>query len=104
MIAVTGATGHFGRLAIENLSDRGIAAAEVVALARNSEKAGSRRVLELHGSLAWVRCLGCKARVPRTEYQRRLDAVNADWAERPARWCASGGVEAAPDGDAELPA
>ncbi|MBV9773991.1 MAG: NAD-dependent protein deacetylase [Gemmatimonadetes bacterium] len=63
--------------------------------------AGSRRVVELHGSLASVRCLGCGAAVPRTEFQDRLRAGNAEWAER----LASGdGIEAAPDGDAELPA
>src|SRR5690606_7150181 len=31
--------------------------------------AGSRRVDELHGSLAWVRCLACDRRVPRAEHQ-----------------------------------
>jgi len=39
MIAVTGATGHLGRLAIENLLDRGVPAGEIVAIARNPEKA-----------------------------------------------------------------
>ncbi|HEX9939516.1 MAG TPA: NAD-dependent protein deacetylase [Longimicrobium sp.] len=61
--------------------------------------AGSRRVVELHGSLASVRCLGCGAAVAREAFQQRLLAVNAVWAERLA-----GEVEQAPDGDAELPA
>jgi NAD(P)H dehydrogenase (quinone) len=39
MIAVTGATGHLGRLVIENLLERGVAAGEIVALARSPEKA-----------------------------------------------------------------
>jgi NAD(P)H dehydrogenase (quinone) len=39
MIAVTGATGHLGRLVIENLLDRGVAPREIVAIARNPEKA-----------------------------------------------------------------
>jgi len=39
MIAVTGATGHLGRLVIENLLDRGVPAGEIVAIARNPEKA-----------------------------------------------------------------
>jgi NAD(P)H dehydrogenase (quinone) len=39
MIAVTGATGHLGRLAIEELLRRGIAPAEIVAVVRNPEKA-----------------------------------------------------------------
>ncbi|HET7463615.1 MAG TPA: NAD-dependent protein deacetylase, partial [Longimicrobium sp.] len=59
--------------------------------------AGSRRVVELHGSLASVRCLECGGAVPRGNFQARLQALNADtrlWSE----------IEAAPDGDAELPA
>src|SRR5690606_25781090 len=36
-IAVTGATGHLGRLVIEHLKQR-VAAADIVALARNPEK------------------------------------------------------------------
>ena len=60
--------------------------------------AGSRRVVELHGSLASVRCLGCGEVSPRGAFQDRLLAGNAEWARRlgPA-------VEQAPDGDAELP-
>jgi len=61
--------------------------------------AGSRRVVELHGSLASVRCLGCGGGVPRAAYQARLLAMNDGWAER-----LNTGAEMAPDGDAELPA
>lgn len=39
MIAVTGATGHLGRLVIEELLGRGIAANRIVALARSPERA-----------------------------------------------------------------
>ncbi len=39
MIAVSGATGHLGRLVIENLVERGVAAGEIVALARSPRKA-----------------------------------------------------------------
>jgi len=63
--------------------------------------AGSRRVVELHGSLAAVRCLGCGDRRPRAEFQERLLAANAEWADR---LNGGAGVESAPDGDAELPA
>lgn len=38
--------------------------------------AGSRRLVELHGSLAEVLCMDCGAREPRTALQRRLDAAN----------------------------
>jgi NAD(P)H dehydrogenase (quinone) len=39
MIAVTGATGHLGRLVVENLLERGVEPGRVVALVRSPEKA-----------------------------------------------------------------
>lgn len=39
MIAVTGATGQLGRLVVENLLERGVAPAGIVAVVRNPEKA-----------------------------------------------------------------
>lgn len=39
MIVVTGATGHLGRLVVENLLDRGVPAGEIVAAVRTPEKA-----------------------------------------------------------------
>ncbi|MBD0319256.1 MAG: NAD-dependent protein deacetylase, partial [Gemmatimonadetes bacterium] len=64
------------------------------------QEAGSRRVVELHGSLAAVRCLACGAAVPRDEFQERLGGLNQGWMDR----LRTGEVVAAPDGDAELPA
>ncbi|MFW6039910.1 MAG: NAD-dependent protein deacetylase [Gemmatimonadota bacterium] len=66
--------------------------------------AGSRRVVELHGSLAAVRCLDCDRPARRDAFQERLLALNAEWSEWLARRSGPDGVEAAPDGDAELPA
>jgi NAD-dependent SIR2 family protein deacetylase len=63
-------------------------------------EAGSRRVVELHGSLAGVRCLECGERVARVVFQRRLLELNGDW----ARQFGSADHEAAPDGDVDLPA
>jgi NAD+-dependent protein deacetylase sirtuin 4 len=57
--------------------------------------AGSGRVVELHGGLARVRCMGCGARADRAELQDRLLAANPGWRDRVA---ARG-----PDGDADLP-
>ena len=57
--------------------------------------AGSRRVVELHGALADVRCLACHALEGRDSVQRRLLAANPDWLARAAA--------IAPDGDADLP-
>jgi NAD-dependent SIR2 family protein deacetylase len=65
--------------------------------------AGSRRIVELHGSLAAVRCLACGAVAPREGFQQRLRALNAGWAEAVERGVPVGDAETAPDGDAEVP-
>lgn len=65
------------------------------------QAAGSRRVVELHGSLAFVACLACGERGSRTAFQERLLAANPGWLDGAT---GAGRVEAAPDGDAELPA
>jgi NAD-dependent SIR2 family protein deacetylase len=52
-------------------------------------------VIELHGSLSRVRCLGCGARTPRLDLDRRLRQANRAWAPGPA-------VPVNPDGDVEL--
>lgn len=64
------------------------------------QAAGSRRVVELHGSLAAVRCLQCGAVLTRTAYQEQLLMLNDGWLEA----LNGGAAELAPDGDAELPA
>lgn len=66
------------------------------------QSAGSRRVVELHGSLAAIRCMGCGELARRDAYQHRLLSMNPDWSGRLGGACAPG-MEAAPDGDAELP-
>ena len=58
------------------------------------DAAGSRSVVDLHGRIDTVCCLGCGARTPRADLQRELARLNPGWAEQPAR--------AAPDGDADL--
>jgi NAD-dependent SIR2 family protein deacetylase len=63
---------------------------------RLHQTAGSRRVIELHGALADVRCLDCGVTEPRAQVQDRLLAVNPGWLDRVAA--------IAPDGDADLPA
>ncbi len=65
--------------------------------------AGSREVIELHGSLARVRCLDCGETLPRRTFQDLLLSLNGAWLER-ARRSAGGAVERAPDGDAEVSA
>lgn len=61
---------------------------------RLHQRAGSRRVIELHGALEDVRCLGCSAAFARTEVHGWLLEANPGWLERAAA--------AAPDGDAQL--
>ena len=56
--------------------------------------AGARDVVELHGNLARVRCLGCGLRSSRDELDRRLRAANPQWEARAA--------VINPDGDAVL--
>lgn len=60
------------------------------------ERAGSRRVVALHGRIAEVVCLQCGEITTRAELQARLDALNPGWAE------AHADVEIRPDGDVEL--
>jgi NAD-dependent SIR2 family protein deacetylase len=62
---------------------------------RLHQAAGSRRVVELHGALADVRCLACGAVEPRAEVHRRLVAENPGFLDAAAA--------PTPDGDAELP-
>lgn len=58
------------------------------------QRAGSRCVTELHGSLAAVRCLGCSASFAREHVQRSLADLNPDLSGHHA--------PLAPDGDADL--
>ena len=58
------------------------------------QAAGSRNVIDLHGRIDTVRCLGCERRSSRDELQLELERRNPDFASLDA-------VEA-PDGDADL--
>lgn len=57
-------------------------------------RAGSRSVVELHGSGGTIRCADCDRRWSRAEVLDRFDLLNPGFAERNA------GAEIAPDGDA----
>ena len=58
------------------------------------QAAGSRNVIDLHGRIDVVRCLGCNRRLPREEVQRELNRRNPAFVGFDA--------VAAPDGDADL--
>ena len=62
---------------------------------RLHQRAGSRRVVELHGALADVRCLDCQTVIGRDALQERLGRLNPGWVDQHA--------ELRPDGDAALP-
>ena len=60
-------------------------------------KAGSRDVINLHGTYAHVICLSCGQSRSRAALAKELDALNPDFAERVE---AAGGLAVAPDADA----
>jgi len=64
---------------------------------RLHHRAGSRRVVELHGALERVLCLGCGAGEDRDDVQARLLEENPGWLET------ASSIEVRPDGDSELP-
>jgi len=93
---------HFGR-AGPNATHHALAALEQrgrleLLLTQNvdglHQAAGSQAVIDLHGRLDQVRCMGCEARTPRADFQHRLEALNPAWTSREALQ--------APDGDADL--
>lgn len=57
--------------------------------------AGSREVIDLHGRLDRVLCLGCGASSTRTELDQRLTVANPDWK--------ASAMAVKPDGDADVP-
>ncbi|MBB3834224.1 NAD-dependent SIR2 family protein deacetylase [Xanthomonas arboricola] len=61
---------------------------------RLHQAAGSQAVIDLHGRLDVVRCMGCERRMPRTDFQVLLEQANPCWATLEAAQ--------APDGDADL--
>jgi NAD-dependent SIR2 family protein deacetylase len=60
------------------------------------ERAGTRRMVALHGRIADVVCLDCRAVSPRTRLHERLDALNPAYGEDRAD------LEVRPDGDVLL--
>jgi NAD-dependent SIR2 family protein deacetylase len=61
---------------------------------RLHQAAGSRVVVDLHGRLDQVRCMGCSRTMRREAFQDELARANGAWLALDA--------EAAPDGDADL--
>jgi len=59
-------------------------------------RAGSRRVIDLHGNLDWVVCLSCQARTGRADFQSRLEQANPGWAAEVESYRADGDAEIGP--------
>jgi NAD-dependent SIR2 family protein deacetylase len=60
------------------------------------ERAGSRRLVALHGRIAEVVCLGCRATSSRVALHERLEALNPGYADRHRA------AATRPDGDVDL--
>jgi NAD-dependent SIR2 family protein deacetylase len=92
---VAGAEPNAGHRAVARLEARGLVTAVITQNVDGlHQAAGARGVLDLHGRLDRVTCLGCRRLGPRDELDRRLRAANAGWAPQ------AGAVN--PDGDVEL--
>ena len=59
------------------------------------QKAGSQKVLELHGRLDRVICIDCNAGITRIEMDQKIQDTNPDLVRQPE-------VEFTPDGDADI--
>jgi NAD-dependent SIR2 family protein deacetylase len=85
--------GHRALVALEEAGLAGVVTQNVDGL---HAAAGSGTVIDLHGEIAWVICLDCRSRSPRTELQERLARLNPGM-DRPAP---AEHAELRPDGDA----
>jgi NAD-dependent SIR2 family protein deacetylase len=92
---VASAQPNAGHLAVAHLQQAGLVAGIVTQNVDGlHQRAGADGVLELHGNLARVVCLGCGTRTEREELDDRLDAANPNWS--------ADASTANPDGDVEL--
>ena len=84
-----------GHHAVAELQRRGLLAGIITQNVDGlHQAAGARQVIELHGSLDRVACLGCGERTSRERLDRRLRAANPGWNAR------AGVIN--PDGDAVI--
>ena len=84
-----------GHHAVAELERRGLVAGIITQNVDGlHQAAGARQVIELHGSLGRVLCLGCGRRTSREALDQRLRAANPGWTARVS------GIN--PDGDAVL--
>jgi NAD-dependent SIR2 family protein deacetylase len=89
-----------GHLAIADMERAGTVLGVITQnVDRLHERAGSGRVIDLHGNYNRIRCLSCGWTCTRSEPDERLLALNPDFLDRVTEL---GDVEIAPDADAVL--
>src|ERR1039457_2364666 len=92
---IAGAIPNAGHHAVAELQRRGLLAGIITQNVDGlHQAAGAQRVIELHGSLYRVVCLGCGQRTSRAALDERLRAANPGWAAM--------ATQLSPDGDAVL--
>jgi NAD-dependent SIR2 family protein deacetylase len=92
---ISNATPNAAHLALARLERAGVVTQLVTQNVDGlHQRAGSARVIELHGNIHAVICMDCGANVRRAAVQAELEATNPAFANEPAR--------IAPDGDADL--
>ncbi|MEM9863355.1 MAG: NAD-dependent protein deacetylase [Myxococcota bacterium] len=93
----SGAAPNGGHVALAELERAGAITGIVTQnVDRLHQRAGSERVVELHGALAEVVCLHCGDVSPRSALQARLQALNPGWTATAQH------AENLPDGDADV--
>ena len=96
--AIARATPNAGHRAVAELEHRGRLAGIITQNVDGlHQAAGASNVIELHGSLDRVRCLGCAGRTSRAQLHQRLAVANPGWAD------AVTVTQVNPDGDVVLP-
>jgi len=91
---ITARTPNAAHRAVAQMESRGLVSSVITQNVDGlHQRAGSRNVLELHGTLSRAVCLTCNTPEPRRRFQERILALNP-------RWEAEGTM--APDGDADV--
>lgn len=67
-----------GHRALVELEDSGLTGVVTQNVDGLHGLAGSSAIVNLHGEIAWVACLDCRSRSPRSELQERLARLNPD--------------------------
>lgn len=96
--AIAAARPNLGHRAVARLEHAGLVSAVITQNVDDlHQKAGSYRVVDLHGALSRVICLACDRTMPRPELESLLNAANAHW---PAATTVADAAK--PDGDHDV--